>query len=150
MITFLQQGVIRGLEKLGMKRWVRSRLAWVLRFAGSERPAVLASRLYQSLARLAVSAVQPTEGPKVLVISFRGAWLLHSTWEALIAEGLRRRGGAPTIFICSGRFPEALPGNSPACGIANVHITRPVSCSECTQCGLSVAGALDLPILQLK
>jgi len=149
-MSLLQQGVSRSLERLGMKQWLRSRLAGVLSLAGSERPAVRAALLYQSLRRLAASNENPTDGPKVLIISFRGAWLLHTTWEALIAEGIRRRGGSPTILTCSGGLPEALPGRSPACGIANVHVTRPASCSECTRCGLSVAGALDLPILQLR
>jgi hypothetical protein len=86
----------------------------------------------------------------VLVISFRGGWLLHGTWEALIAEALRRRGARPTLFLCSGGLPQALPGKAPACGIAGFHVSSPVSCHDCLRCGLAVGRALDLPAIRLS
>jgi hypothetical protein len=109
----------------------------------SQTPAI-----FDSLAALSRPHQQQPEGPAVLVLSFRGAWLLHGTWEALIAEALRRRGARPTIFVCSGGLPPALPGKAPACGISSSQMAGP-SCANCLDCGLSIASSLQLPVLRL-
>jgi hypothetical protein len=109
----------------------------------SRTPAV-----YESLATLSRPPQSAPDGPAVLVLSFRGAWLLHGTWEALVAEALRRRGARPVLFVCSGGLPQTLPGRAPACGIASSHQAGP-NCANCLDCGLSIAASLHLPVLRL-
>lgn len=145
----LQRGLIGTLDALGLKEWVKPFVIELLNFAGVDHAFSRTPEVFRSLRRLSRPRRPASGGPRVLVLSFRGAWLLHGTWEALIAEALRRRGADPTVFVCSGGLPEALPGKSPACGIASSHIPGPSSCEQCLECGLTVAGALDLPVLRL-
>jgi hypothetical protein len=74
---------------------------------------------------------------------------VHSAWEVLIAEALRRRGARPTVFVCSGGLALAPPGRIPACGISSVHEDRFLSCRDCCDLGLAAAGAFDLPVVRL-
>ena len=101
----------------------------------------------QALVKLARSTDSPPQGPRVLVVSFRGGWLLHGTWEALIAAALNRRGANCVVFACSGGLPEALPGKARACGIANIHAKQALRCRACRRAGVSVAKALRLPVI---
>lgn len=101
----------------------------------------------QALVELARSTDSARHGPRVLVVSFRGGWLLHGTWEALIAAALNRRGANCAVFVCSGGLPEALPGRARACGIANVHAKQVPRCRACRRAGVSVARALRLPVI---
>jgi hypothetical protein len=107
-----------------------------------------ALELFRGQRRLARPAGGKNDGPRVLVVSLRGAWLLHGTWEALIAEALRRRGARPELFVCSGGLPPALPGKSPACGIANA-VFPAASCRSCRSCALAMADAFRLPAWRL-
>lgn len=133
----------------GLKRRVKPHVLDFLDFLGVPHGFTRAPEILDSLKRLARPARPIGMGPRVLVVSFRGAWLLHGAWEALIAEALRRRGARPTVFLCSGGLPEALPGKAPACGIAGEQIAGPSSCTDCLDCGQRLAGALDLPTLRL-
>lgn len=132
-----------------LKRRVKPHVLDLLDFLGVPHGFTRAPEILSSLRRLARPAPAQGSGPRILVVSFRGAWLLHGAWEALIAEALRRRGARPTVFLCSGGLPEALPGKSPACGIAGEQIAGPSSCADCLDCGLGLARALDLPTLRL-
>jgi hypothetical protein len=132
-----------------LKRRVKPHVLDLLDFLGVPHGFTRTPEILDALKRLARPAAPEKTGPRILVVSFRGAWLLHGAWEALIAEALRRRGARPTVFLCSGGLPEALPGKAPACGIAGEQITGPSSCAECLECGQSLARALDLPTLRL-
>jgi len=145
----LRSGAIRTLDALGIKEWVKPFVIDLLDFMGVEHAFSRTPEVFEALRRLARPPGAEGPGPRVLVMSFRGAWLVHGTWEALIADGLRRRGARPTIFVCSGGLPEALPGKTPACGIGSVHASGPSSCRQCLQCGTTVASALGLPMLRL-
>jgi len=145
----LQRGFIRTLDTLRVKHWVKPIVLDLLDFAGVEHSFLRTPQVFECLSRLARPTAGNLSGPRVLVLSFRGAWLLHGTWEALIAEALRRRGASPTLFVCSGGLPEVLPGKSPACGIASAYSPGPASCSDCLKCGLTLASAFNLPVLRL-
>lgn len=145
----VRKGLIRTLDALGLKEWVKPFVIDLLNFVGVEHALTRTPEVLRDLRNLSRSPALEESGPRVLVLSFRGAWLLHGTWEALIAEALRRRGARPTVFVCSGGLPETLPGKSPACGIASFHLNGPWSCEQCLKCGLTLAGALDLPVLRL-
>jgi hypothetical protein len=133
-----------------LKDWIKPHIVGLLELAGVERAFLKVPVVVEQLRQLARPPQTDTgEGPRVLVLSFRGAWLLHGAWEAVVAEALRRRGAQPTLFICSGGLPETFPGNAPACGIGGIHLSRP-ACYECTKCGTMVAGALELPSLRLS
>jgi len=133
----------------GLKRRVKPHVLDLLDLLGVPHAFTRSPEIFASLKRLARPAPARDTGPRILVVSFRGAWLLHGAWEALIAEALRRRGARPTLFVCSGGLPEALPGKAPACGIAGAQIAGPSSCADCLDCAQSLARALDLPTLRL-
>ncbi len=137
------------LDRLGLKHRIKPPLLDVLDFMKVPHGLTRDPGVFQDIKRLADPTTHSPRGPRILVSSFRGAWLLHGTLEALLAEGLRRRGGQPTIFVCSGRLSRTLPGRAPACGIANFHDTRSFSCANCLRCGLTLAGALGLPTVRL-
>jgi hypothetical protein len=142
--------VARALEGLGLKHRLKPHLIELLDLLNVPHGLTPDPKVFRQLPRLrgAIPAAA-TGGPRVLVSSFRGAWLLHGTLEALLAEALGRRGARPTVFVCSGGLPLTLPGRAPACGISNVHDTRVFSCANCLRCGLTLAGALALPVLRL-
>ena len=109
----LWQRPTHGLDVLSFKTRLKPLVLNVLDFLGVEHSYTRDPEIFQSMKRLALPTAQTGAGPKVLVLSFRGAWLLHGAWEALIAESIRRRGGRPTLFACSGGLPRPLPGKSP-------------------------------------
>lgn len=145
----LQRGLIRTLDALRVKEWLKPIVLDLLEFAGVEHSFARTPQVFERLSRLGRPTPGNQSGTRVLVLSFRGAWLLHGTWEAIIAEALRRRGASPTLFVCSGGLPEVLPGKSPACGIASAYSPGPASCSDCLKCGLTLASAFNLPVLRL-
>jgi len=141
--------LISGLNALGIKEWVKPHALNVLDLLGVEHSFTRKPEIFESMKRLALPSAPNGVGPKVLVLSFRGAWLIHGAWEALIAESIRRRGGRPTLFVCSGGLPKALPDKNPACGISSCHEVQPISCGDCLQCGVSMAGSLGLPLIRM-
>jgi hypothetical protein len=140
---------MRTLDALGLKEWIKPSVIDLLDFAGVKHAFTRTPEILRELRDLSRPLGPEGPGPRVLVVSFRGGWLLHGTWEALIAEALRRRGARPAVFVCSGGFPETLPGKSPACGIASSHLNGPWSCEHCLNCALTLAGAFALPTLRL-
>jgi len=142
--------VRRGAGRLvhGLKRRVKPHVLDILDRLHVPHGFSRTPAIFDSLSALSRPLQNEPEGPEVLVLSFRGAWLLHGTWEALIAEALRRRGARPTLFVCSGGLPEALPGKAPACGISSSQMPGP-SCADCLDCALSTASSLHLPVLRL-
>lgn len=137
------------VDRWGFRHRVKPFIVDALEALGIQHGLTLDPAVFRDLRRLGQTAPPTAGGPRVLVLSFRGGWLVHALWEVLIAEALRRRGAAPTVFVCSGGLPNALPGRAPACGISNIHRTQPLSCADCLRCSLTLTGALDLPVLRL-
>jgi len=150
MSRALRRRVAALLEQLGLKHRLKPPLIDLLDLLKVPHGLMRDPTVFEDLKRLARDSTPSEASPRVLVSSFRGAWLLHGTIEALLAEGLRRRGARPTVFVCSGGLPETLVNHAPACGIANVHDTRIFSCANCFRCGSTLAGSLGLPVVALQ
>jgi len=140
---------LAAVDRRGFRHQLKPLLIGLLETLGIDHGLTPDPTIFRELRRLRRTLSPAAEGPRVLVVSFRGGWLLHAAWEALIAAGLRRRGATLTLFGCSGGIPSALPDRGPACGISNIHVNRPLSCPDCVRCGRKIAGALHLPVLRL-
>jgi len=80
------------------------------------------------------------DGPRVLFFSFR-AWTTHAVSDALIAHGVRRRGGSVHFFTCGGRLP--------ICDITPHTLAPPMPCNSCAPYMASLLDALRLPYLMM-
>ena len=136
-------------DRWGLRHRVKPFMVAALEALGIQHDLTLDPAVFRELRHLRKTVPPKTGGPRVLVLSFRGGWLVHTLWEVLIAEALRRRGAEPTVFVCSGGLPSALPERAPACGISNIHRAQPLSCADCLRSAVTLAGALDLPVLRL-
>jgi hypothetical protein len=140
---------VAAADRWGLRHRVKPFIVAALGALRIQHDLTLDPAVFRELPRLRPTSPPKAGGPRVLVLSFRGGWLVHALWEVLIAEALRRRGATPTVFVCSGGIPEALPERAPACGISNIHRTRPLSCIDCLRCSLTMTKALNLPVLRL-
>lgn len=118
-------------DLLAFARMARTALA----LTGLLEPAERRKRrlAFQRLRRLTRAAV---DGPRVLVLSFRG-WYPHSAWEAVLAHALRLRGARVHVFNCGGRLP--------ICEVNFRHAASRIACAECAAYPRHVVSELQLP-----
>jgi len=91
-----------------------------------ERP-----ELEQAKTIMADAPPDPSQGPKVLFMTFR-AWTSHAAWEVTIAQALRLRGARCEFFFCGGGLP--------ICEIGWPGEDRKTPCDSC---GSYVAAMID-------
>ena len=74
-------------------------------------------------------------GPRLLFLSLRTGWRIHTAWETVIATGLLLRGARPEFLSCGGDLPM--------CGIGTINIDGYPTPERCQICAHAAAGYLD-------
>lgn len=85
---------------------------------------------------LGEAAAATADGPRVLVMSFRG-WTTHAALEMLVGHALRRRGANPTFVVCGGGLPRTELGRPRA--------EFPSPCDTCRSYVIGMLDAANLP-----